>query len=233
MCFSPTVSFATAAFTGSLGAIALARSPEKRQWPLAAMPLLFAAQQLIEGMLWLTLPTAPTGPVCLTLSFSYLSTAQVFWPVYAPIAVMLAEPLASRRRAMLASPIIGAIIGGYMLLSLLTGPHYALIANQHIIYRSNQAQPMLLGLAYLWAVCMPMILSSSRPIRIMGMIITAGSIVAHYFYWRSFLSVWCFFAASASVIVLVYIEQARRLAARTPGHQAQGRSSTEIDWARS
>ena len=210
MCFSPTVSFATAAIAGTIGALALARSTDRRQWPLAAMPLLFAAQQCVEGALWLTLPNAPTGPVCLALSFSYLSLAQVFWPIYAPIAVILVEQVASRRRLMLASPVIGAIIAGYMLFSLLTGPHSASIANNHIIYRSNQMLPMLLGLAYLWAVCLPMVISSSRAIQMMGLVITAGSFVAHYMYWRSFLSVWCFFAATASVIILVYVEQVRR-----------------------
>ncbi len=227
MCFSPTVSFATAAFTATIGAIALARTTDRRQWPLAAMPLLFAAQQCVEGVLWLTLPNAPTGPVCLTLSFSYLSMAQVFWPIYAPIAVILIEPTVNRRRLMLASPVIGAIIALYMLTSLLIGPHSASIANNHIIYRSNQALPMLLGIAYLWAICLPMILSSSRAIRIMGIVITLGSVVAHYMYWRSFLSVWCFFAATASVIILVYVEQLRRtLSVRT--FSTEGHASSAL-----
>jgi hypothetical protein len=37
-----------------------------------------------------------------------------------------------------------------------------------------------------------------------------GSIVAYAFYWEAFLSVWCFFAAAGSVVILAHFEHARR-----------------------
>ena len=91
MCFSATASFLTASFltgglTGTIGIAALAQTTGRRQWPLAAMPLFFAVQQGTEGVLWLTLPVAPTGSLSSFLVILSLLMATVFWPIYVPTA---------------------------------------------------------------------------------------------------------------------------------------------------
>jgi hypothetical protein len=39
---------------------------------------------------------------------------------------------------------------------------------------------------------------------------SSGSAVAYAFYWKSFVSVWCFFAAAGSVLILLHFERSRR-----------------------
>ena len=85
MCFSATASFVTAGVIAVIGVVSLSRARDPRTLPLATIPVVFAVQQGIEGLLWLNLPFAPDGSISTALTFLYLFTAQVFWPVYAPI----------------------------------------------------------------------------------------------------------------------------------------------------
>ncbi|MFA6920729.1 MAG: hypothetical protein WC216_02715 [Gallionella sp.] len=55
MCFSPHASFAAAAVLTLIGVVTLGKPRVKGEWLLAALPLIFAAQQLTEGILWLIL----------------------------------------------------------------------------------------------------------------------------------------------------------------------------------
>jgi hypothetical protein len=62
MCFSATASFIAFGVTGAIGLASVSRIRSSNELPLAAIPLVFASQQGIEGLLWLTLPVAPGGP---------------------------------------------------------------------------------------------------------------------------------------------------------------------------
>jgi hypothetical protein len=42
-------------------------------------------------------------------------------------------------------------------------------------------------------------------------------VVAYAFYWEAFISVWCFFAAVASVAILCHFEWSRRSRLRSAG----------------
>jgi hypothetical protein len=63
----------------------------------------------------------------------------------------------------------------------------------------------------------PLLLSSRCTVFALGVIIIAGSVAAYIFYWEAFVSVWCFFAAAASVVILMYFEQSRRTRVRVAG----------------
>jgi uncharacterized membrane protein len=62
-----------------------------------------------------------------------------------------------------------------------------------------------------------LIASSRRAIIVLGAIILVGSVVAYAFYWEAFMSVWCFFAAAASVVILGHFEWARRRSLQLAG----------------
>jgi hypothetical protein len=217
MCFSATASFVTAGVTGAIGVAALARAHEPREWPLAATPLFFALQQTVEGFLWLALPAAPEGAVATYLTFAFLFFAQVFWPVYAPATTLLIEPHERRRQLMLVCLALGAGVGAYLFWSIVTREHDAVVLDGHIVYATEYAHSEAIGVAYLTATGLPLLLSSRRTVFALGAIIIAGSVAAYIFYWESFVSVWCFFAAAASVVILLYFEQSRRTRMRVAG----------------
>jgi hypothetical protein len=55
-------------------------------------------------------------------------------------------------------------------------------------------------------------LSSHRMIAISGFMIFLGSVVSYWMYWNAFISIWCFFAAIASALLIVHFGTARRAA---------------------
>ena len=55
MCFSATGSFSVAAVLGGLGTVSFAQKKADAHRVLAATPLLFAVQQMAEGMVWRTI----------------------------------------------------------------------------------------------------------------------------------------------------------------------------------
>ena len=54
MCFSATASFSVGAILLGLGTLTLKAARRPPELVLAAIPLLFAIQQLSEGVIWLT-----------------------------------------------------------------------------------------------------------------------------------------------------------------------------------
>ena len=132
MCFSATASFVTAAVTGAAGAAALSRAEEKRELPLATVPIFFAIQQAIEGLLWLMLPVAPASAEASCLTDGFLGFALVIWPAYAPLVAWLIEPDARRKRLILYFVVAGFGVSLYMLWTLWIGDHGASIADQRL-----------------------------------------------------------------------------------------------------
>jgi hypothetical protein len=206
MCFSASASFITAGITGTIGVVALTRIKGPREVPFAATPLLFALQQGIEGLLWLSLPQAPDCSLSVPLTDLYLFFAEAFWPLYAPIAVWLIEPNASRRHLMVACMGVGAGVGAYLLWRILGHPHFATISGGHIVYVTAHGHSDVVGAAYLTATGLPLFLSSQRSLVVLGAIVLAGLVAAYAFYWEFFISVWCYFAAAASVAILCHFE---------------------------
>ncbi len=217
MYFSATASFVTAGVTGAIGIVSLGRANEPRELPLAVTPILFALQQAIEGLLWLDLPLAPDGFISTALTLLFLFFAEVFWPIYAPIVVLLLESRGNRRNLMFACLAIGVAVGCYLLWSIVTGPHSAVILDDHIFYVTEHRRSDAVALAYLAATSLPLFLSSHRTVVILGAIIFVGIAVAYVFYWEAFVSVWCFFAAAASVVILCHFEWSRRQRLRMAG----------------
>lgn len=210
MCFSAPASFISAGITGAIGIVALGRVNEPRELPLAATPLLFAVQQSIEGVLWLNLPVNPDGSLSTVLTFLYLFFAEAFWPLYAPIAVWLIEPSEHRRHLMVVCMGVGAGVGAYLLWWILGHPHLATIQDGHIVYVTEYRHSDAVGAAYLAATGLPLLLSSQRTVVVLGAIVITGLVVAYAFYWEAFVSVWCFFAAAASITILCHFEWSRR-----------------------
>ena len=98
MCFSATASFSAASITAVIGVATLRQVNHPRELLLAAMPLIFAFQQAVEGALWLHLPAGGSSEAVAALSLSFLVFAEVLWPAYTAPAVLLIEPKRWRRQ---------------------------------------------------------------------------------------------------------------------------------------
>ena len=218
MCFSATASFVTAAITGAVGVMAIRRATSPEHLPLASAPLVFAVQQAVEGSLWLRLPQDGTNALASSLALIYLLIAQVWWPVVVPISVLLIEPTGIRRRLMTIGLTMGMTVAAYLLWAIVLREHRAEIIDGHLVYVTETSSPLTIGLAYLGATALPLLLSSYRAVAALGAVVLVGAVVTYLLYWEAFVSVWCFFAAASSGLILLHsIHQRRRSAATVPG----------------
>ena len=206
MCFSETASLLTGVFTGVVGVVAVVRSREPRELPLAFIPLVFALQQFIEGGLWVS-GLADVASAALTQAFLIL--ALVFWPLFSPAAALAIETERPRRGLIGACLAIGAGVAAYFAWQLLAFPHGARVVDGHIQYDIVNT-PVFVGGLYVVATTLPLLLSSVPAVGMLGLVVLTGSIVTYAAYDQAFVSVWCFFAAAGSVVVAGHFEWERR-----------------------
>ncbi len=210
MCFSATASFSAGALLLGVGALTLRTAlaaHQRRALPFAAIPLLFALQQLSEGVIWLTFSyEAPLLNSVMTHVYSFFS--HVLWPVYVPVAVLLMEPMGWRRRALFAFVAAGAAVGAYLLYILVGFPVVSRPTGQHIEYVSPHFFAAATMTLYLLSTALSPLLSTHRMAQVFGVLALLSFAAAYGFYATWFISVWCFFAALLSVVV--YLHFARR-----------------------
>ena len=204
MCFSATASFSAGIVLLGIGALALKSVRSPREWPLAAVPLLFALQQLSEGVIWLTFAhEAPRFNAAMTQFYSFFSHA--LWPAYIPLAVLLVEPLGARRRVLGAFVAAGFIVGAYLLVMLFAFPIVSRPTGQHIEYVAPHFFAAAVMTLYLLSTTVSPMFSTHRMVKLFGLLSLLSFAAAYYFYATWFISVWCFFAAVLSVIIVLHL----------------------------
>ena len=217
MCFSATASFSAGAFLLGLGTLTLKSARRPRELPFAAIPLLFAIQQLSEGVIWLTFRyEAPQLNAVMTDVYSFFS--HVLWPIYVPLTVLLIEPRGRRRGALLAFVAAGLAVGVYLLYFLVAFPIVSRPTGQHIEYVSPHFFAAAVMTLYLLSTTVSPILSTHRVVKVFGVLALLSFAGAYFFYATWFISVWCFFAALMSAVV--YLHFVLRRVKRSGPHRA-------------
>ncbi len=200
MCFSATASFSAGAVLLVIGALTLKAARRPREWPFAAIPLLFAIQQLVEGVIWQTFSAdAPLLNTVMTHAYSFFS--HVLWPVYLPIAVLMIEPPGGRRRTLAALVVAGSVVGIYLLYVLVAFPVVSRPTGQHVEYDSPHFFAAAVMTLYLISTTVSPLLSTLRGVKVFGALALLSFGAAYYFYAAWFISVWCFFAALLSTVI--------------------------------
>ena len=231
MCFSATASFTAGAVLLGVGtltlrsALASRHSHRRRDLPFAAIPLLFAIQQLIEGVIWLTFRVeAPLLNSVMTHVYSFFS--HVLWPIYVPVAVLLMEPAGWRRRGLIAFVAAGAALGAYLLVVLVAFPIASRPTGQHIEYVSPHFFAAVTMTLYLLSTALSPLLSTHRMVVVFGALALLSFGAAYAFYATWFISVWCFFAALLSAVVYLHfgvrdLERSRSNDSSLSAHRSQ------------
>jgi hypothetical protein len=199
ICFSATASFATAAVIGSIGLLTIGRVSKWTEAPLAAVPLIFAMQQVIEGGLWVSMG----GGLSVELPFAnaFAVFALVLWPLWSPLATGLIEPNI-RRRVLIGALFVAAIpLAVFDAMNIASHPYGACIVQHSLSYSNGQPYPNLVIAAYIACTCLPPILSSHRFLQLFGALLVVGLVSSTIFFLTAEFSVWCFFAALSSLAV--------------------------------
>lgn len=213
MCFSATASFSAAALTGAVGVVTLTHVRSPQELPLAGMPLLFGIQQAIEGTLWLILPR--DGAVAHALVGAFAIIALAIWPPLVPIAISLVERQRARRMLLATLIPAGLAVAVYSALDMVQHPFSASLSSAGVCYVNGVSYSKAAFAAYLMCTCLPPLLSTDRRLKVIGAVVALGMIVSFAFYYVSFISVWCFFAAITSALIFMFFRN------RTAGRQLE------------
>lgn len=206
MCFSSTASFTAGTALIVPGTITARRMRRRSELPFALIPALFGIQQLIEGALWMTF-SSQEAHLNAQLTYLYSFFSHVLWPFYVPIAVLLLEPVQWRRRLLFGVAVAGAATALYLLYFLVMEPTVSQVVGRHIDYVSRHFYIGVVLTLYVVATCASSLLSSHPAVRWFGIATSLSLILAAAIYTAWFISVWCFFAAAISVIVLLHFVQ--------------------------
>lgn len=217
MCFSPQASFTIAAALGIISALSYAKAPNFKWRLLALTPLFFGIQQAIEGLVWLTLMQGDTTSLLHKGSvYGFVFFAAIFWPCWIPEIFYLLESNVKRKIFIAISQAAGVAFALNSIVQLYTHGVTAHIAEHHIAYDVHWEKQVLthfpdqwvytIGMTvYLIAVVLPFFVSSIPYAWLLGIIVSLGFIGAQIAYSMAFGSVWCFFAAVASLLVYFII----------------------------
>jgi len=209
MCFSAPASFAVATGTGLVGVAAATKVSNWREVPLASVPLIFAAQQAVEGVLWLLLARGDQASSVAVLANIFAFCALAVWPLWAPLAAGLVERDHLRRIAIAALFVLAVPVAVVGLKDIYTNPYGACVLQHSISYTNGTIySPLELG-TYFLCVCGPLFLSSHKMLNLFGAIVVVGLGVSAIFFFATSFSVWCFFAAAGSITVYLYFASAR------------------------
>lgn len=203
MCFSASASFTAAALLLGLGTLTwrAARRPCER--PFAAIPLLFATQQFIEGVIWLTF-SHEASQLNAVMTYAYSVFSHLLWPVFVPLAVLLIEPPGWRRWALGACIAAGMVVSAWLLRSIAEVGIASRPSDHHIEYVSPHYFGIATMVLYLLSTSASQLLSTHGAARAFGLLalLSFGATYVAYTTW--FISVWCYFAAALSAVVLLH-----------------------------
>jgi len=200
MCFSANMSLGAGIVLSAIGVATIRKAQKPVHLVFASIPLIFAVQQIAEGFLWLTLPESTMAMEQIYLTYIFLTFAQVIWPLWVPLAVMLLDQDVQRKNSQKVLVGIGMTVSFYLAYCLLTYHVQAKIVGHHITY--IQDYPMALqtigGVLYFVATIIPLFLSQVKKMWILGVLTLSSYVLAAIFYDHYVLSVWCFFASIIS-----------------------------------
>src|ERR1700691_3392697 len=204
MCFSATANFVGSGVLGAVGVVTLTKVKHRRELLFAGLPTLFAIHQFIEGFVWLGLDGILSPTVAHDMGAAYMLYAQGLLPFLLPLSVLLFEPDGKSRRRMLPFLVVGGGTTLYILWALTAYPLQVYIRGDSIVYINQATNNTAVAVLYVIATCGSLFFSKVRAMIIFGAANLAILLLVMEFKRYAFTSLWCAYAAVASVIILVY-----------------------------
>ncbi|AJE81376.1 hypothetical protein SLNWT_1000 [Streptomyces albus] len=211
MCWSATADLVAGAAVTAVGAASVAAVRRPGDLPLAALPLLLGAHQIIESVIWRA--DGGTGPA--TVAWAVIALPLL--PFWVPLGVLCAARPGTRRR-LLPLLVLGTATAAALTQVLLTRTVRAEVRGHTMAYAIGLPYPELLLAGYLLATLGPLLLSRDRLLVLLGALASAGALLCGLLWRLEFISTWCAFAALCSVVLLAWARGRRR----APGPRRDG-----------
>ena len=204
MCFSAAANFIGSGVLGAMGVVTLTRVKHPRELLFAALPRLFAIHQFIEGFVWLGLHGMLSASVTHKMGAAFMLYAQGILPLLLPLSVFMFEADRASRRRMLPFVILGTATTLYMMWGLAAYPLHIYVQQNSIVYINPATNHTTLAILYVVATCGSLFFSKVQAMVVFGAVNFAILVVVIAVRRFAFTSLWCAYAAIASVIILRY-----------------------------
>jgi hypothetical protein len=204
MCFSATANFVGSGVLAAVGVVTLTKVKHRRELLFATLPILFAIHQFIEGFVWLGLDGDLSPAVAHDMGAAFMLYAQGLLPFLLPLSVLLFEPTAKSRGRMLPFLVLGGGTTLYILWALTAYPLELYVKGNSIVYINQATNNMTVAVLYVIATCGSLFFSKIRMMVIFGAANLVIILVVMEVKRYAFTSLWCAYAAIASVIILGY-----------------------------
>lgn len=212
MCFSPQASLTGGVIIVAIGIATIRKVHKPSQIVFASIPLFFGFQQIIEGFLWLALQNYEFAVLQKPVTYLFLLMAQFFWPMMIPFAILKMEVNQKRKKILRVLLGAGVALSLYYLLCLILFRVSPKIMGYHIEYIDNFPNSLrLFAFAiYLITSIAPLFISTIKRMYLLGILMALSCGVTIIFFTQYLTSVWCFFAAIISLVILWILRDARR-----------------------
>lgn len=207
MCFSAEADLLAGVVVGTIGIDAMRHVRRSSERPLAMVPVILGAHQLIEALVWLGLEDRVPHNAWRAAVWAYLAIAFGILPVLVPIAVGALEPVANRRRV-LAFAVLGAGVAAVLMYAVVRGPVDAAIQGHHIDYSVDLWHGGFIVALYLVATAGSLLASEHRHVRWFGVANVVAALLLAWLDQSAFISLWCAWAAVTSVAIAVHLRYA-------------------------
>jgi hypothetical protein len=203
MCFSASASFGAGIVLTVIGVASIKKTHHRSQLLFATIPLIFGVQQIAEGILWLSLPNPDYVNTQKISTYIFLFFAQILWPLWVPIAILLLEKNATRKNIQMVLVGGGIVVGLYLAYCLISFNVEAKIIGYHIAYLQDYPSSLrkYVVILYALATIAPSFFSHIKKMWMLGISILISYIVTAIFYEHYILSVWCFFSSIISLSI--------------------------------
>lgn len=176
----------------------------RRELLFASLPVLFAIHQFIEGFVWLGLDGILSPAVTHDMGAAFMLYAQGLLPFLLPLSVLLFEPNGKSRTRMVPLLVLGGATTLYILWALTAFPLQLYVKGNSIVYANQATNNTAVAVLYVIATCGSLFFSQIRMMVIFGAANLLILLVVMEFKRYAFTSLWCAYAAVASVIILAY-----------------------------
>jgi hypothetical protein len=204
VCFSAAANFVGSAALGAVAVVTLKKVKHRRELLFASLPTLFAIHQFIEGFVWLGLDGNLSPQVTHDMGAAFMLYAQGLLPFLLPLSVLLFEPNAKSRKRMLPFLAIGTGTALYILWALTAFPTKVYVVGNSIVYMNQATNNTTVAILYVIATCGSLFFSQIRAMILFGAANLVILLAVMAFKRYAFTSLWCAYAAIASIIILAY-----------------------------
>ncbi|MFI1212155.1 DUF6629 family protein [Streptomyces sp. NPDC020802] len=194
MCWSATADLVAGSAIAAVGVACLARARRKADLPLAALPLILGAHQIVESVVW----RSGGGPGPATVAWAVIALPLL--AVWVPAGVLCVAP--PRNVRPLTVPLVAGLATAAVLsYRLATHSVTAEVRGHTVGYAVTLPGAEVIVVGYLLATVGSLLLSGHHLLRVLGVLVAVGAVVCWALWEREFISTWCAFAAVCSLVL--------------------------------